>query len=282
MLRTRAHQKTCSECWPSTSHPYVRDQANANLQRRAAQQTPTAAAECEFILGFATLKALIDDAEGPDKVGECLETQRFNPENGDALQQTTGGLLVWRKADNWTAFTDGYRTWINGPHGLQARLNTEQFDWEQPTPSPTPTPYTGTGDWEQWERSDPLTDEQTIGVWLRSFDYDDGYLYVRCRYNRPEGRGSILEVFIDWNTYLGSETRQQVLTRADKQDVQSDRWSLSTDEEATFAPWPAVRDKLIDDMKRASRLAARVVKHDDTTITAQWDIAGFGGSRETG
>ena len=96
-----------------------------------AVPTPaTATAECEFILGFAALKALIDEAEGPEKVGECLENQRFNPENGDALQQTTGGLLVWRKADNWTAFTDGYRTWINGPYGLQSRLNTEQFRWE--------------------------------------------------------------------------------------------------------------------------------------------------------
>jgi len=26
-------------------------------------------------------------------------------------------VLVWRKADNRTAFTDGYRTWINGPRG---------------------------------------------------------------------------------------------------------------------------------------------------------------------
>ena len=99
----------------------------------------TTAAECQFILGFATLKALIDAAEGPEKVGDCLENQRFNPENGDALQQTTGGLLVWRKADNWTAFTDGYRTWINGPHGLQARLNTEQFDWEGPATPPVLT-----------------------------------------------------------------------------------------------------------------------------------------------
>ena len=104
----------------------------AGLLVLLALPATTTAAECEFILGFATLKALIDEAEGPDKVGECLENQRFNPENGDALQQTTGGLLVWRKADNWTAFTDGYRTWINGPHGLQARLNTEQFDWERP------------------------------------------------------------------------------------------------------------------------------------------------------
>ncbi len=92
---------------------------------------PTAvAADCKLSSGFATLTALIDEAEGPDKVGACLENQHVNPENGDVLQQTAGGLLVQRAADNRTAFTDGYRTWINGPNGLQARLNAEQFDWE--------------------------------------------------------------------------------------------------------------------------------------------------------
>ena len=91
----------------------------------------TAAAECEFVLGFATLKTLINLSEGQDKVGDCLENERFDPVRGEAQQQTTGGLLVWHKADNWTAFTDGYRTWVNGPSGLQSRLNTEQFDWER-------------------------------------------------------------------------------------------------------------------------------------------------------
>jgi hypothetical protein len=60
---------------------------------------------------------------------------------------------VWRKADNWTAFTDGYRTWVNGPAGLVRRLNTERFPWEgdagapgttllgtSPVPRPTPAP----------------------------------------------------------------------------------------------------------------------------------------------
>ena len=92
---------------------------------------PTAAAaDCALDSGFATLKALIEAAEGPDKVGACLEKPHVNPENGDVLQQTTGGLLVQRAADNRAAFTDGYRTWIEGPSGLQVRLNTEQFDWE--------------------------------------------------------------------------------------------------------------------------------------------------------
>ena len=87
--------------------------------------TSVAAAECQFVLGFKTLRDLI----GPETVGECLENEHHGA-NGDALQQTTGGLLVWRKADNWTAFTDGYRTWINGPNGLVQRLNTERFAWE--------------------------------------------------------------------------------------------------------------------------------------------------------
>jgi hypothetical protein len=92
--------------------------------------TATEAATCHFVLGFQTLHNLI-----PSIVGDCLEEEHHNPANGDGLQATTGkngagGLLVWRKADNFTAFTDGYRTWVNGPFGLQMRLNTERFPWE--------------------------------------------------------------------------------------------------------------------------------------------------------
>ena len=110
---------------------------------QAQDASAATAADCQFVLGFATLKALIDAAEGPEKVGECLENERHNPAKGETLQQTTGGLLVWRKADNWTAFTDGYRTWANGPYGLQRRLNTEEFPWERP--APTTLYWTDTG-----------------------------------------------------------------------------------------------------------------------------------------
>ena len=87
--------------------------------------------DCNFVLGFATLKALIDTGGGPDAVGACLENEGFNPVLGEAHQRTTGGLMVWRKVDNWTGFTDGQRTWIHGPEGLQTRLNTELFNWER-------------------------------------------------------------------------------------------------------------------------------------------------------
>ena len=107
-----------------------------------------AAADCQFVLGFNTLRDLI----GHDIVGECLENEHYN-EIGDSVQQTTGGLMAWRKADNWTAFTDGYRTWINGPNGLVMRLNTERFEWEADyapgggiaTPTPEPITIRGSG-----------------------------------------------------------------------------------------------------------------------------------------
>jgi hypothetical protein len=94
----------------------------------AFQLTPSVHAQtCQFQLGFATLRNLVLQT-----VGDCVTNEFHNVVTGDALQVTTTGLLVWRKADNWTAFTDGHRTWINGPLGLQARFNDERFDWEAP------------------------------------------------------------------------------------------------------------------------------------------------------
>lgn len=106
----------------------------------------------EFKLGFKALAEQI-----PHIVGEPLENERHNPANGDSLQRTTKGLMVWRKADNWTAFTDGHRTWVNGPFGIQERGNGERFEWEreqaprapEATPAaaaaPTPVPFS---DWQ--------------------------------------------------------------------------------------------------------------------------------------
>jgi glucose/arabinose dehydrogenase len=82
------------------------------------------AAGCQYVLGFKTLHDAI-----PTVVGDCTEDQAFAA-NGDAQQHTTKGLLAWRKADNFTAFTDGFQSWVNGPQGVQERLNTQRFPWE--------------------------------------------------------------------------------------------------------------------------------------------------------
>jgi hypothetical protein len=101
----------------------------------ALRPVPAAHAQavCTFQLGFATLRSMV----GAATVGDCTQNERFNPANGNAEQPTTRGLLVWRKADNWTAFTNGYETWINaGPRGLVKRLNAQRFSWESDAGAP--------------------------------------------------------------------------------------------------------------------------------------------------
>lgn len=89
----------------------------------SSAQAPAGAAP-EFRLGFKAL------AEGiPAVVGHPLENERHGP-NGDSLQRTSTGLMAWRKVDNWTAFTNGSRSWINGPFGVQERGNDDRFPWE--------------------------------------------------------------------------------------------------------------------------------------------------------
>jgi hypothetical protein len=96
---------------------------------------------CTFIGGFARLRDLV----GPEGVGACLEDEHLNVENGNVEQRTVRGMLVWRKIDNFTAFTDGGTTWINGPSGLESRPNGERLAWEtdpivQESAPPTRTP----------------------------------------------------------------------------------------------------------------------------------------------
>lgn len=92
----------------------------------------SAAAACRFVLGFAVVAG-----ELPRVVGQRLDDERRDPASGDALRHTTTGLLVWRKADNFTAFTDGFHTLVAGPNGIEERQNTQRFAWEaNPTQLP--------------------------------------------------------------------------------------------------------------------------------------------------
>ena len=81
--------------------------------------------DCRFVLGFEALQAAI-----PDAVGDCVENEHHDPRDRITRQETTGGILLWRKASNWTGFTNGYQTWVSGPQGVQQRLSIERFDWE--------------------------------------------------------------------------------------------------------------------------------------------------------
>ncbi|HLG70206.1 MAG TPA: hypothetical protein VK009_07265 [Chloroflexota bacterium] len=97
--------------------------------RASAQYLPQ---RCQYIREFKRIHDLI-----PDTVGACTSRRMFAP-NGDILQYTANGLIVHRKSDNWTAFTDGRTTFIDGPQGLASRPNGERFGWEHDAAGATP------------------------------------------------------------------------------------------------------------------------------------------------
>lgn len=108
-------------CLLASGAPGYNVQASFALQGSPPGDTAT----CYFVLGFAALRALI-----PTTAGACVDDERHDPDTGDGLQHTTTGLMVWRKVDNYTAFTDGYHTWVDGRYGLETRLNGEYLPWE--------------------------------------------------------------------------------------------------------------------------------------------------------
>ncbi len=95
---------------------------------------------CNFVGGFASLHAQLTTT-----IGDCTDNQTYSAD-GDALQHTTHGLLVWRKFDNFTEFTNGSTTWVNGPFGLLSRPSNDRFGWEGSLIPTTPEPG-GLGSW---------------------------------------------------------------------------------------------------------------------------------------
>jgi len=55
---------------------------------------------------------------GQALVGDCVGDEMLAA-TGGRFQTTTRGLLIQSDAGDWTAFTDGQTTWINGANGLE-------------------------------------------------------------------------------------------------------------------------------------------------------------------
>jgi hypothetical protein len=107
---------------------------NTPTPQPVAQPSGPVGGPCWFVFGFKQLHDLI-----PAIVGDCREIEHFELATGNAQQSTIGGLLVWRKDDNWTAFTNGSTTWLIGPCGLQTRPNGGPFfSWEGRIGAPCP------------------------------------------------------------------------------------------------------------------------------------------------
>jgi hypothetical protein len=91
----------------------------------SASTTSARVFTCQSGSEFAQLREQIADV-----LGACTSDVLPNPQNGDLLQATDQGLLVWRRLDRHAAFTNGATTWVDGPFGLQNRSNDARFTWE--------------------------------------------------------------------------------------------------------------------------------------------------------
>lgn len=94
--------------WRALAWPVAAALTLGTLAPASAQSAPycQSGQAPTFVLGFATLKRQLADV-----MGEPIECEHANPENGDALQQTTTGLAFYRRATNTPTFTNGFDHW---------------------------------------------------------------------------------------------------------------------------------------------------------------------------
>jgi hypothetical protein len=86
---------------------------------------PVAQGPCQFVLGFLFLHQQLQGIDG-----NCTSNEQPNPDNGDSLQTTENGLMVYQASTNTMRWTNGYETYTYSACGLQRRLNTQTFVWE--------------------------------------------------------------------------------------------------------------------------------------------------------
>jgi type VI secretion system protein VasI len=127
----------------------------------------------------------------------------------------------------------------------------------------------GVGKWQVSDRTNPIDDSRTITLVLTA---DSG----RSRFGNPIAlilrcQSNTTELYINWHSFLGREAN--VLTRLGNEDAVTNRWSLSTDSQATFHPRGAI--DFIKQMLQSTRLVAQVTPYSESPITAIFDTTGL-------
>src|SRR5690606_5301428 len=89
-------------------------------------------------------------------------------------------------------------------------------------------------------------------------------MIIRCRDNRTE-------MFINWNSFLGSDPVSTTY-RIDKEPAQKSGWSLSTDKRAAFFPGSPV--PTLRRLAESTTFVANVTPYSESPVTAVFDTTG--------
>lgn len=132
-------------------------------------------------------------------------------------------------------------------------------------------------DWSTSEDINPVDDSKTRRATLvasegaSSMD-DPVTLTIRCQSNKTE-------LYVNWNDYLGDDSHdvyddwKNVTVRIGENKAQQQRWGISTDSKATFAPGSPVN--IIKQMVKADRLVLQTTPYNENPVTAVFNLKGI-------
>lgn len=132
--------------------------------------------------------------------------------------------------------------------------------------------------WVSDQRVDPLSDKRRYLFILTADSGANEYGKKPSLIVRSDG--SDVELYINWDTYLGNDTddykndRKYVTIRVDSDPPTTALWGNSTDDKASFCPRYDTLD-LVRRMGEGIRLVARCTPYGDSPITAVFDIRGL-------
>ncbi|WP_217625274.1 type VI secretion system-associated protein TagO [Roseovarius indicus] len=135
----------------------------------------------------------------------------------------------------------------------------------------------GPGAWRVRTSINPIDDTRTVSLFLDAETgtsrYGDPITFVaRCKSNRTEA-------YVVWGEYLGDDSRdvyakwKHVTVRIGDEQARQERWGVSTDSKATFAPdWAGTMLKQLLDK---NRLVLQTIPYGENPQTAIFDISGL-------
>lgn len=150
-----------------------------------------------------------------------------------------------------------------------------------PKPMPVPDKSATAGKWSVDRDKNPIDDTERVVLRLTADSgvsrWNDEISFIaRCRSNETEA-------YIVWNDYLGNDGDHRnefknVTVRIGDDKATVERWTLSTDSKATFAPeWAGT---LLQKMAASDRFIAQVTPYNESPVTAIFDTTGMAAALE--
>ena len=148
-------------------------------------------------------------------------------------------------------------------------------------PKPQPVANANPGKWQVSRDVNPMDDSERVVLHLTA---DSG----RSQWDRPitfiaRCQSNETEAYINWQDYLGNDGSirgeyKNVTVRIGSEGATTERWGLSTDSEATFAPsWAG---DLLKRMAGSDKFIAQVTPYNESPVTAIFDTTGMADALE--